>query len=192
VETLEAAIDLYREIDDQHSLLGVTRSLAYAYENLGNLDRCRELHEDNLNRARELGNRLIEAVTLGALAVNAVRAGRPADALPLLQQNFPIYQELGEQLGTSENLCRTARSLADLRRPTPAVALVACCAAAWEQTGTHVRWVADMNAETLARARVQLDDAAFAEAWEVGRTLTIDEGIAVALDAIASAPANTP
>jgi hypothetical protein len=49
-----------------------------------------------------------------------------------------------------------------------------------------------MNAETLARARVQLDDAAFAEAWEVGRTLTIDEGIAVALDAIASAPANTP
>ena len=43
-------------------------------------------------------------------------------------------------------------------------------------------WVAKMNEETLGVIRSQLDDAAFAEAWEEGRALTIDEAVALALD----------
>jgi len=39
-----------------------------------------------------------------------------------------------------------------------------------------------MNEETLAVIRAQLDEAAFAEAWEQGRALTADEAVALALD----------
>ena len=39
-----------------------------------------------------------------------------------------------------------------------------------------------MNEKTLATIRVQLDDDAFAEAWEKGRPLTADEAVALALD----------
>lgn len=36
--------------------------------------------------------------------------------------------------------------------------------------------------ETETRTRARLDDAAFGKAWEEGRTLTVDEAVALALD----------
>lgn len=41
-----------------------------------------------------------------------------------------------------------------------------------------------MNKETLATIHGQLDDTAFAEAWERGRAPTVDEAVAFALDAL--------
>jgi predicted ATPase len=181
---IEEVVGLFRELGDEHSLLGATRGLAWTHENLGDLERCRELHEENLSRARALGNRLFEAITLGALAMNRVVAGRPREALPLLKESFPIYRDLGDPLGITDHLCRTARALASVGRPDPAVRLVACANALWEEIGAHPTWVARMNEETQATARAQLDDGAFAEAWEQGRKLTADEAVALALDAL--------
>jgi hypothetical protein len=39
-----------------------------------------------------------------------------------------------------------------------------------------------MNEETLATIRTQLDDGAFADAWEQGRKLTLEDAVALALD----------
>jgi len=41
-----------------------------------------------------------------------------------------------------------------------------------------------MNDETLTAIRAQLDEAAIAEAWEQGRTLTLDEAVALALESL--------
>jgi hypothetical protein len=41
-----------------------------------------------------------------------------------------------------------------------------------------------MNERTLAAIRAQLDEAAFAEAWEQGRTLTADRAVDLALDSL--------
>jgi hypothetical protein len=38
-----------------------------------------------------------------------------------------------------------------------------------------------MNEKTLAALRVQLDEEAFARAWEEGKKLTADEAVALAL-----------
>ena len=43
-------------------------------------------------------------------------------------------------------------------------------------------WAAKINEETLTTIRTQLDEAAFAEAWEQGRALTLDEAVALALE----------
>jgi hypothetical protein len=41
-----------------------------------------------------------------------------------------------------------------------------------------------MNKETLAAIRARLDESAFAEAWEQGQVLTIDEAVVLALESI--------
>jgi hypothetical protein len=43
-------------------------------------------------------------------------------------------------------------------------------------------WMTVETDEALAAVHAQLDDTAFAEAWEQGRALTIDEAVALALD----------
>jgi hypothetical protein len=45
-------------------------------------------------------------------------------------------------------------------------------------------WMERTNEETLSSIRTQLDEAAFAEAWEQGRKLTADEAVALALDSL--------
>ena len=42
-------------------------------------------------------------------------------------------------------------------------------------------YVTDLNEGTLAIVRRHLDETAFAEAWEQGRKLTVDEAVALAL-----------
>ena len=53
-----------------------------------------------------------------------------------------------------------------------------------EQSGAGVPWVAKMNEETLVTIRAQLDEAAFAEAWDEGRALTVEDAAELALDAL--------
>jgi hypothetical protein len=45
-------------------------------------------------------------------------------------------------------------------------------------------WLRRANDEALTLIRAQLDEAAFAEAWEQGRTLTANEAVALGLDAL--------
>jgi hypothetical protein len=45
-------------------------------------------------------------------------------------------------------------------------------------------WLEKINNETLAVIHTQLDEAAFAAAWEQGRALTLDEAVALALDSV--------
>lgn len=43
---------------------------------------------------------------------------------------------------------------------------------------------ATRNEQALTTIRTQLDEAAFAEAWEQGQALTVDEAVALAFDSL--------
>lgn len=45
-------------------------------------------------------------------------------------------------------------------------------------------WLTRITDEALSAIRTQLDEAAFAVAWEQGRTLTADEAVALALESL--------
>jgi hypothetical protein len=45
----------------------------------------------------------------------------------------------------------------------------------------RMSWVVKIRDEAISRARTQLDDSAFAEAWDEGRKLTPDDAVALAL-----------
>ena len=183
-EAIEEAIAIYRELDDQHALLGAVRSLAWAYENLGDPDRCRVLHEENLERARALKNELMEAVTLGALAMNAAMAGRPRDAFPLLRENTPIYERVGDPFATTENLCRIAHALSLTGNHRSASLLLGFSERFMEERDAHVLWIERMNEKTMAMLEQTTDPAILARQLEEGVELSLDDALVLATDAL--------
>ena len=50
------------------------------------------------------------------------------------------------------------------------------------QIGIGINWIIEANDRALGAVRAQLDDSAFAAAWERGQSLTIDEAVALAVE----------
>jgi hypothetical protein len=123
---------------------------------------------------------------LGSLAMIAFEQGRIEDALALGKQNLLACRDLGSLQGIAQSLCRSAGTFAVLSgKENTAARLLSCFEAQREQIGVSEAWVARMNEQTLSTIRARLDDeSAFAEAWEQGRALTIDEAVALALDSL--------
>jgi predicted ATPase len=178
----EESLALFRQAGDEREAVAATRTLAFTYHSRGDLERARTLHESNLVQAQALGFKETEAATLGSLAMIAFEQGRVDDALALGKQNLLACLDFGSLQGIAQSLCRSAGTFGVLPgKAETAVRLLSCFEALREQIGVSEAWVARMNEETLAAIRARLDESAFAEAWEQGRVLTIDEAVALAL-----------
>jgi predicted ATPase/class 3 adenylate cyclase len=182
-ELFDESLRRFRELGDEYYMLMANDCLAGVYEDLGDLEQARQLHEDNLRRARAQSNRRFVARSLGQLAPYAREDGRVEDAISMLQESLRILRDLDDRLGIADDFGRLARTLAVAGKAEVAVRLVSHSEVLYEETGRSVpSWTAKRNEETLATIDAQLDDAAFAEAWEEGRALTTDEAVALALD----------
>jgi len=181
----EESVRRFRELGDQHNILLTSRHLAFTYDRAGDRERARALHEDNLRRARVTRNERMEASTLGALAQYALDEGRAENALSMLVESLRIHRDLGDLLDTAVDLCRFAAALCRDGRAETAARLLSSVEALGEEIGGRRFGVAEMNEATLATIRSRLGEAAFAEAWGQGRTLTAQEAVALALDSVA-------
>jgi ATP/maltotriose-dependent transcriptional regulator MalT len=181
-QLFEESIRTFRELGDEHSTLLVTRSLAATCARLGDHQRARALHEENLRRARATRNKRIEASTLGALADIAVNEDRVEEASSMLEASLRVHRGLGDLLDTAVDLCRFAGVLARKGKAGMATRLISSVEAQGEVIGARREVLGELNEKSLANVRTQLDDAAFAAAWEQGRTLTLDEAVALAID----------
>jgi len=177
----DESVRLFRELGDQHHTLEATRFLAWACGELGDLERARALYEDNLRRARAMGDERNEARALTGLADYAVDEGRGQDALTMLTDAYRLYREFGDLYRGAITVCRIAGVLAFVGRAATAARLLSCSETLHGEIGANPPWVARMHEETLTTIRTQLDEVAFAEAWEQGRALTADEAVALAL-----------
>lgn len=174
----------FRELGDEHYAMLATWLLAWMCRELGERERSRALLEENLRRARAVGNARVEAKSLGSLAMLAVDEGRVQDALAMLEEAYRINRDVGERLGIALDLCRFARALVVAGKAGTAARLLSRAEVLREEVGATLESWAAMEArlrETLAAVRTQLDEAAFADAWEEGRALTVDEAAALAL-----------
>jgi predicted ATPase/DNA-binding SARP family transcriptional activator len=177
----EESVRVFRELGDEHSALLVSRNLAGIYEELGDRRRARALYEDDLRRARATHNERIEASTLGALATIALEEGRVGDAASMLKSSLRIHSELGDFLDEAVDLCRFAAVLARDGKAVTATRLLSSLEALGDEIGTRRSYVEELSEETITTIRSRLDEAAFSEAWEQGRTLTIGEAVSLAL-----------
>jgi predicted ATPase len=181
-QLFEESVRAFRELGDEHYTLLATRALAWTCEELGDLERARVLTEDYLRGARATGNQRLEARALGALAGFALHEGRIQDALSMLKEVYRIDRDVGEVREIADDLCKFAEVLAAEGRAVTAARLLSRGEALREEIGASVpSYTSEMNARTLTTIRTQLDEAALAEAWQQGQTLTLDEAVALAL-----------
>ena len=181
----EESLDLFVQVGDDEFAAAATRTLAFTYYSRGDIERARTLHEENLHRARARGFKGTEAGTLGSLAIIAVDQGRVEDAFALVKENLLAWREIGSLQDVAQGLCRAAKVLAVFGgKADTSARLLSCFEGLREQIGVSEAWVGRMNERTITSIRTHLDEAAFAEAWEQGRTLTADEAVALALDSL--------
>lgn len=183
---IEECIRAFRELGEKNYAMMATGLLAVTCKELGDHERSRALTEENLRQARAAGNRRIEALSLGALAMLAVDEGRLQDGLVGLQEAYRIDRADGYRLELALDLYCFARAVASAGKWRAAARLFSKGESLREETGDSLRSWTVIEAklgETLAAIRAQLDEAAFAEAWEQGRALSLDDAVALALGA---------
>jgi len=177
----------FRELGDEHYALIATRGLAWACISLGERERGRALHEENLRRARALSNRRIEAITLGALAMHAVQDGRINDAIPMMRESHRLHRAIGDPVQSAFDVFRFSHVLAVKGEAEVAARVFSSSDTLCEEIGMRLRsWDPEFFDETMAIIRSQLDEAAFVEAWDEGLKLTADEAVVLALNSLES------
>jgi tetratricopeptide (TPR) repeat protein len=174
-------VRVFRELGDEHSALLVSRSLAGIYYRGGDRHLARALYEDNLRRASATSNERLEASALGELAMYALEEGRLEEADTMLRASLRIHSGLGDLLDAAVDLCRFAAVLAREGKAVTATRLLSSLEALGDDIGTRRSFVSELSEETLTTIRTRLDEAAFAEAWQQGSTLTIGEALTLAL-----------
>jgi predicted ATPase len=180
----EESADAFAALGDEHWALWATRMVAFMCFERGDRARARELHEDVVRRARATGDDSMAATSLGALAEYDLYEGQVERALPMLVESTRIYRELGDPFMIAVNLCRFALGLVLDFRPVAAAQMLASAETVFREVGKSVdSWIVEMNALTRDKVRAQLDDAALAEAWEQGAKLSLDQAVALALEA---------
>jgi predicted ATPase len=182
-EMYEDCARRFEALGDDHYVLLALFHVAWMVGELGDPERERKLHEDNLRRARATSNKRIESVTLYNLARFERFDGRFREAIVMTDEAYQIVRELDEPVDIADSVSRFASMLAHAGKADSAVRVLSCSEALREELGARRTWVLERNEETLGIVRSELDEAAFAEAWEQGRKMTPDEAVALAREA---------
>jgi predicted ATPase/class 3 adenylate cyclase len=186
--SFEESLRSFEQLRDEYFVLRVRQRLAWAHEGLGEMDRARQLHEENVRQARALGDAFSEARSSSVLAQYSLDAGHLQGVAEKLEAAHRIHREgrnMPDRYWDAVLLCRLARTLALSDQPETAVRLIGSWEAAFDEMGIDPRrsegWIVEMNQETLRLIGMSLDEAAAAEARDEGRSLTVDQAVTLAL-----------
>ena len=173
VAQLRHSLTLAEELGDEWHRTYCLRSLGEVFLDLGELENASGLLGEGLALCRRLGDRMTEAGTLLILARVRRLQGRGADATAAAQAALRLYAAMDRPEGVMRswlNLADTAAAEADWET---AASLLSAADTALPVFPTHD----DRDrADALCRtARAALPPAAFAAAWNRGRTLTCDD-----------------
>jgi predicted ATPase len=175
------AVAEMRALGDRHQALLNSRGLAWAVSYI-DPQRSLVLHEENLKRARELGNRRMEAITLGAAASIHAEAGRLSDALAMLVESHRLHVEIDEPFQTAADVVRFAYVLLQAGRYERAATLRSCAGSLADETGlTLERWDREFMRDFDERLAANLTEDVLAAAKQQGLRLTPDAAVKLAL-----------
>jgi predicted ATPase/class 3 adenylate cyclase len=181
-QLFEESAQRFRELGDEHYTLLATLNLAWPCHMLGDRERARALYEDVVVRARATSDERMEAMSLERLAQIAVDDGLVPEAVSMLKDSLRIYRDLGSPAMIADGLTRLAWALAAEGGAETAAQILSSSDGLYEEIGVVRPWVASMTKETLITIHAQLDEPSFADAWERGSRLAVDEAITLALD----------
>jgi predicted ATPase len=193
VPFFEDSIRRFDASGDEHFSLIARFNLAWVVGSLGEPERERALYEEILHRAIRAGEigrwsapgpveRTVASVKVG-LAMLERDDGRLAEARTLLREGIVTFHRLGAVLEVAINLGRLANVLALSGKADVAARLMAKSDGIFEDIGaTRSWWDLERNDSTREILRTSLDEGALEEGTRLGRELTVDEAVALALD----------
>jgi non-specific serine/threonine protein kinase len=149
---------------------------------------ARTLHEESLRLKRPLDDKWGIANSLDSLGVIARRQGDPMRARACFSESLMLYRDLGSQWGLSEVFDHLAGLLADTAQSAHATQLMAAAAAIREATHSAIPPIARAEyQQQLTHIHDQFGDERFRAAWILGRALTIEQAVQLALETTAPA-----
>ena len=178
----EEGLALAREMGAPDKIAGSLTDLATALLEQGNHEQVRALCEESLVIWQQLGHKAGCAHTLTILGRLALQQGDVERATRCYQESLALRQETGEKEGIAaalEGLARVAavqgqtRSAAQLYGAAEALRTVMGTPLPPGERASHEHAVATVCAD--------LDEAAFAQAWAVGRAMPLEQAIAAAV-----------
>ena len=180
---LEESRRLFRELQDEHALGIVTFNLAWAYDELGEPGRARELTEENLQRADALGDRRLRSFSLSELAYLQELEGKLDSALASLKESLHITHHTRDPVHTAFLLNRIGSFLAQNGGDADiAATILARAMQTHEDVGVEVPpYVAKRRDQGLAALRERLDDATLTRLLAEGRRVPADDAVNQAL-----------
>jgi len=185
---LGEALSLSRELGD-------TRSMGFEHSGLGEValrqgdyGRARRLLEESLDLRRQLGNKWGVGVSLGTLGWVAIRQGDWDRALAYLRESLEVRQEIGDRGGSAWCLERLAEVALEQGGPEKALRLLSAAAALRISIGSVIDPADQEEYQNRRLAlRAQLGGERFTAIWNEGRSLTLEQAIAYALESDAQA-----
>jgi non-specific serine/threonine protein kinase len=179
---LEEGLALYRELDDKGGIGISLNWLGIIEGSQGDYKAARVLHEESLALFRDLEDKRNIAMSLSLLGVMESYLGNNAAARILHKESLVLYRELGDKKSIAESLPGLAVVAQAGGRPQLATKLLGAVEALLEHIDARLDPIerADFD-RTLAAARAQLDEAAFAKAWAEGQAMTLEQAIEFAL-----------
>ncbi len=187
-EYVERSLMLFREAQDSWGIAWSLYDLGYLGLAQGDMVRARRLLEQALVRLREQGIMWGIYRALLALGFIMLEQDHLARAAELYHEGLTLQRQLRFQQHSADGLEGLAGVAVAQGQPERAARLLGAAEALRESIATP-RWhVYQTNYErTLAAARAQLDDEAWAAAWAVGRAMSLEQAVAYALEDEAAA-----
>ncbi len=145
----------------------------------GDYTRADALFEESLALNRASGYTHSIAVNLTNLGLNALNQGHAATARAHLQESLVRVRDLGDKIGIAYNLQGMAGVAALHAQPERVARLWGAAEALREVIGAPRQ---SEDEQAVARARAQLDEAAWQAAWAEGRAMSLEQAIAYALE----------
>ena len=104
LESWQAALDIYRELNNRQGEAALLGNLGSAYDSLGEYQRAMDFHQQSLAIARDIGDRQSEANSLGNLGIVYDRLGEYQQAIDFYQQSLAIKRDIGDRQGEANSL----------------------------------------------------------------------------------------
>lgn len=137
LEIAELARELSQAVEDEHLTALALHAMGYTSNLMFLSDEAKPLLEESIAIFRSLGDRWGEALVLGTMSNAAGYAGGDS-AAELSSQSRRIFEELGDQLGTAENLYGGAGIANRQDDPRHAVELAERALALYRQLGSSI------------------------------------------------------
>jgi predicted ATPase/transcriptional regulator with XRE-family HTH domain len=182
---LEEARDLMHTVGDKWSIAATTRSLGDVAWHRGAYAQAQSLYQESLALYRELGDPQLIVVALRSLGRSRQDQADYAGALAAFKESLLMASRSGLVDTVAVSLAALGGVAMAQGHPGRATRLFGSAAALREASHGLIGPIDQLNyQQNLAAAQRQLDQAAFARAWEQGSGMSLEQAVAYACDGL--------